>query len=662
MAESFTHLHVMGASSAPRGVSSPGELAAEAAADGATALACTDRDGLYGSVKHIAACLAEGLDPIVGVELAVLADGKDGAEGQDDGANPDGGEADDGANPDGGEADDGGSRPRARKPRRGAAGVAGSVVVLAHGRNGGAGWAALCRLVSDAHAHSGGRGGTPTPVGVLRSELAAHSIDPESGKQVLTVLIGPDSDVGRALSGPRYLRPRTLFRDWLVAMPAGVLAVELVTHRSPAGEALSTGHAVRMLRLASEHHVPAVLTNAVRAVTEGDADVAGLASSSEAWLKPAPLMQQLGHEIVRAAGLGAKDLAHLLSNTERIADRCRLDPVEDTGWGMPALPEASVLGAGGELLRELAERCRAGVARRFPRLTPQREAIVNARLDHELDLIGRLDLAPYVLAVAEVAGLIRGLGTRWALRGSGTSSLVNYVLGVSPLDPLRHALDAERFLPSGGGRLPSVGFDVESAERERVCREIVKRFGAERAVLMGARAGDAPGEAGPLAGGALGLAEEPDPSAAGSGGLPHERLVDLPERRGRASGRSATHVSGVIVGHAGLLGRIPVEPSGLRRPMSQFDQHDLARLGLLTLEIRGCPLQSAMAFAAREVERVEGVRIDLDAVPFDDVALDEWPFDDGPLDDVTEAALTRFQLAWLTAHHPAAFLVGMSEH
>ena len=45
---SFTHLHVSTAFSAHYGVSWPDELAAAAAADGATALACTDRDGLYG--------------------------------------------------------------------------------------------------------------------------------------------------------------------------------------------------------------------------------------------------------------------------------------------------------------------------------------------------------------------------------------------------------------------------------------------------------------------------------------------------------------------------------------------------------------------------------------------------------------------------------------
>ena len=62
---SFTHLHAATAFSAHYGVSWPEDMARAAAADGADALACTDRDGLYGTVKHLRACMDAGIDPIV---------------------------------------------------------------------------------------------------------------------------------------------------------------------------------------------------------------------------------------------------------------------------------------------------------------------------------------------------------------------------------------------------------------------------------------------------------------------------------------------------------------------------------------------------------------------------------------------------------------------
>jgi error-prone DNA polymerase len=658
VAEAFTHLHVSSAFSAHYGVSWPDDLAAAAAADGASALACTDRDGLYGSVKHLYACERAGIDPIVGVDLAILAE-----------PNAAGGEHE-------GSEYDGGARPGVRRPRRGSAGVAGRVVVLAQGHNGGAGWKALCRLVSDAHAHTSGKASSPVPVGVLRSELAARCLDPETGRPVLTVLIGPDSDVGRAMSGRRFLRPRTLFREWLEAMPAAVLAVELVTHLSPPGQPLSTAHAVRMLRLASEHGIPAVLTNAVRYLEEDGAATAdvldaartltplerlhvgrfdagdtgrsgleGLQPTGQGWLKPAVAMQALGREVIRAAGLGGQDLANLLGNTERIADRCRLDPVSDVGWKQPVVPEASVIGIEGEPYQELVQRSRAGIARRFPGLGTDQEELVLRRLDHELQIIGNLGFSSYFLTVAEVAEMIRGMGVRSAARGSGASSLVNYLLGISHVDPLRHDLIFERFLSRDRSTLPDIDIDVESAERHNVYRRIFERFGAERVTLMSMQNGYRARGAVRDAGLALGmdedqvgdiakqlwrfsashfreaLAEKPElRDIAGQVGKDQqlELLVDLTERLDRLPRHISMHPCGVILGDARLLNRTPVQPSGMGLPMSQFDKHDMDLMGMLKLDVLGVRMQSSMAFAVREVARIEGKKLDLDAVPFDD--------------------------------------------
>ncbi|HET6241087.1 MAG TPA: PHP domain-containing protein, partial [Arthrobacter sp.] len=341
---SFTHLHVSTAFSAHYGVSWPDELAAAAAADGATALACTDRNGLYGTVKHLKACMAAGLDAIVGVDLAVF-------------------------------DDDGDLRTQ----------LGGRVVVLAHGDTNGAGYRALCRLISDAHARTTGKAGGAVPVAVTRAELASRTLHPETLQPVLTVLIGPDSDVGRAMGGRRYLRPRTLFKRWLDAMPAGTLAAEVVSQLSPPGEPLSTAHSVRMLKLAAEHGVPAVLSNAVRYVAEDGAATADVLDSArtlkslpelsaapvlqpngQGWLKSAAHMLQLGKEIIHAAGYGSADLKRLLAQTEALADRCRMDRVTDMGWKQPVVPEASVIGIAGDPLVELAQRCEAGIGRRFP--------------------------------------------------------------------------------------------------------------------------------------------------------------------------------------------------------------------------------------------------------------------------------------------------------
>ena len=72
-AADFVHLHVASAYSLRYGVASPAALAARAAQHGMRALALTDRDGLYGAVKHAVACAEAGIATILGADLALAA-------------------------------------------------------------------------------------------------------------------------------------------------------------------------------------------------------------------------------------------------------------------------------------------------------------------------------------------------------------------------------------------------------------------------------------------------------------------------------------------------------------------------------------------------------------------------------------------------------------
>ncbi len=636
---SFIHLHSSSAFSAHYGVSWPEELAQAAATDG-DALAVTDRDGLYGAVKHVKACLAVGIDPIVGVDLAVMEDGPDGPV------------------------------------------TTGRVVVLAHGGASlppGTGYAALCRLVSAAH--------TGTPVGLTLEQLAAGVLDPESGKVALTLMLGPASPVGLSLHGRKYLLPRTKFLQWHKAMPTGSMVVEILSHLSAPGAPLSTSHAVRMLKLAQEFNVPAVLSNAARYAHAADAPTADvldaarnvvplgqlheLQPTGQAWLKSAAQMRAVAKEIVYQGGYGNAELSQLWSNTIQLADKCRLDPGADLGWKQPATPELDVLGLSGSAGVELRQRSEVGFAWRFGNLKGTRLRTVRDRLETELATIGGLGFESYFLTVAEVSDMIRTMGVRRAARGSGASSLVNYLLGISAVDPIANNLLFERFLSADRSTLPDIDIDVESAERHNVYRGIFERFGSRRVTLMSMQNSYRARGAVRDAGMALGmdreeidkiakqlwrfsagsfreaLEEKPElrdlasqvrSSRHGTGGQ-LDLLVDLTERLDSLPRHISMHPCGVILGDSGLLNRTPVQPSGMGLPMSQFDKHDMDAMGMLKLDVLGVRMQSAMAYAVREIIRLhpsreavaaegrhaldapfitEGGGIDLDAVPFDD--------------------------------------------
>ena len=161
MTDSFVHLHVASGYSMRYGTAKPEQLVERAVAFGQPALALTDRDGLYGAVKFVTACMERGVGPILGVDLALGPDPIEprrypGAQG-------------------------GGARgaARGRTPVRGGALVdprLPRVTVLARGsRTGlapGAGWAALCRLVTDTHL-SGERGNP-----VVTARLLAYNEAP----------------------------------------------------------------------------------------------------------------------------------------------------------------------------------------------------------------------------------------------------------------------------------------------------------------------------------------------------------------------------------------------------------------------------------------------------------------------------------------------------
>ena len=71
MNDPFVHLHVASGYSMQFGANHPADLVSRAAEHGMSALALTDRDGLYGAVKFALACRSAGVRPIFGVDLAV---------------------------------------------------------------------------------------------------------------------------------------------------------------------------------------------------------------------------------------------------------------------------------------------------------------------------------------------------------------------------------------------------------------------------------------------------------------------------------------------------------------------------------------------------------------------------------------------------------------
>ncbi|MFJ2701005.1 DNA polymerase III subunit alpha [Streptomyces rochei] len=617
----FTHLHTVSGFSARYGASHPERLAERAFERGMDALALTDRDTLAGTVRFAKACAKAGVRPLFGAELAV---------------SPPEPEAD--------RTETSVRRDRHRTPVRGGAFVdesAPRVTFLA--RDGARGWADLCRLVSAAHT---------TPDTPLLSWADNHA-------DGLTVLLGTDSDVGRALAAGRPDRAARLLAPWREVY-GDSLRLEAVWHGRKGTGPGSLRLAARTVGFAAEQGVRPVLSNAVRYADPGQGQIADVLDaarrlvpidaskeldSGEAWLKDAGAMRHAAERIVEAAGFRREAAHRLLEQTQATAAACLVDPEDDLGMGAVHFPEPHLVGAGRRTAqRALASRAAAGmVLRGYDRRPGHREYW--ERMHHELDIIAHHGFASYFLTVAQVVDDVRHMGIRVAARGSGAGSLVNHLLGIAHADPVEHGLLMERFLSKERVVLPDIDIDVESARRLEVYRAIIGRFGTERVATVAMPETYRVRHAIRDVGAALSMDPAEIDRVAKS--FPHIRardaraaLEELPELRELAGEKKrygrlwelvegldalprgvAMHPCGVLLSDASLLSRTPVMPtSGEGFPMAQFDKDDVEDLGLLKLDVLGVRMQSAMAHAVAEVERATGERVDLDAVPEGDPA------------------------------------------
>src|SRR4051795_11380454 len=515
MSDPFVHLHVASGYSLRHGASSPALLVDRAADHGMDTLALTDRDGVYGAVKFVTACMTRGIRPILGTDLAVQPYVDQPVVTSTRRKTP----------------ARGGSFVDARLPR---------VTVLARDK---AGWAAVCRLVSATHL-AGERGEPVTTLDLV----VAHA-------RGLVVLLGPDSEVGRAVAVRRPDLARAHLDRWRRALvEAGAelhdVVIEVVCHRGPGDAA----RAARLLAFARDLDVPVVLTNAARGADRGAGPTLDVLDSArrlvaldprhvdrinaEAYLKSGKEIRDVADEVVAHAGLGPDAARDLLASTRRLAERCVLDPRRDLGIGEGHFPELLTETAGKPADVVLRERCEAGLGRRGMVLT----GAVRQRLDDELAVIAQLGYPTYFLTIADVVQLVKDMGVRCAARGSGAGSMVNYLLGISDVDPLEHRLLMERFLSPLRHALPDVDLDVESARRTDVYEKILDRYGGERCACVSMMDTYRARHAIRDTGAALGL--PPDEIDAVAKAFPHIRasqikaaLADLPELRASALGK-----------------------------------------------------------------------------------------------------------------------------
>src|SRR5436190_19699650 len=333
------------------------------------------------------------------------------------------------------------------------------------------------------------------------------------------------------------------------------------------------------------------------------------------------------------------DLPDALANTGELALRLGFT-LKDLGYRFPEFP----LPPGETPLAHLRELVTRGVRARYG--TGPLAARARSQVAHELDVIGRLDLAGYFLIVWDIVEYCHANDILVQGRGSAANSAVCYALGITAVDPVGMELLFERFLSEARGEWPDIDIDLPSGDRrESVIQYVYRRYGrlgaGMTANVITYRGRSAAREVGKALGlprdmqdrlarlvsnwGYQDAADQLTKHLAEAGcdtrhpRIRHfaalwMRIQDLPRHLGQHSG-------GMVIAAGRLDDVVPLEPATMPgRVVVQWDKDDCAGLGIIKIDLLGLGMMSVIQDSLTLV-RETGGEVDLARLPPDDPAV-----------------------------------------
>lgn len=223
------------------------------------------------------------------------------------------------------------------------------------------------------------------------------------------------------------------------------------------------------------------------------------------------------------------------------------------------------------------------------------------RAVRELQVVEESGFAPYFLMVHEVVEFARNRGIYHNLRGSGASSYLAYLLGISRLNPVDYDLYFERFLNRGRPEPPDFDLDFESSRRDEVLEYVLKRYGSGKtgaacvcslknyrtrsALYETARAfGVSPEEARAMSK-KVPLFAEPEYLRQGPPQAGYLEIWKLASELSAVLAEISLHVGGVILTPAPVDCYLPLEESAKGLLMCHYDRDTVEELQLIKLDL-----------------------------------------------------------------------------
>jgi DNA-directed DNA polymerase III PolC len=248
------------------------------------------------------------------------------------------------------------------------------------------------------------------------------------------------------------------------------------------------------------------------------------------------------------------------------------------------------------------------------------------RARRELEVIEKSGFAPYFLIVHDVIEFARRRRILHNLKGSGASSYLAYLLGISHVNPIEFDLYFERFLNSGRNDPPDIDLDFDSRKRDEVLKYVLDKYGqgrtgaafvcslknyrARSALYETARAFGLPPEEARSLTKKIPFFAEPDFLRQDKPAAGHLDIWKMASELGGVYAEISLHVGGIILTPAPATRFLPLEESAKGLIMSHYDRDAVEDLKLIKLD-----LLSVRGLAAISETRE---RLSLRSIPPDD--------------------------------------------
>jgi error-prone DNA polymerase len=351
-----------------------------------------------------------------------------------------------------------------------------------------------------------------------------------------------------------------------------------------------------------------------------------LAANAERHLKSPEEMVRLFRDCPEAIEESLRFLEHIDFKLDELRYEYPHEPVPE-GWTAQGWLE--------HLVRKGAqEKCPDGIPPKWQNV-----------LNEEFGLIRKCEYANYFLTVHDIVHFARSQDPPILCqgRGSAANSLVCYLLGITPIDPVENNLLFTRFLSEERREPPDIDVDFEHARREEVMQYVYRRYGRERAGIAATvihyRSKSTVREAGK----ALGLSEDVTAKLASTSWGSYENELDderfaeagltlanpeiarmkaLVDRLLRFPRHLSQHVGGYVLTEGRLDEIVPIHNAAMeKRTFIEWDKDDIDALGLMKVDVLALGMLTCIR-KSFDLMRLHGLGVyKLDTVPFEDRAV-----------------------------------------